>query len=83
MGKLLFWIAAIVVAMIAIRLVNLKNSKRSKPSAPDGKINKHSAQKMVRCANCGIYLPRSEAYLEDNKTWCCPEHAQKGSTYHA
>jgi uncharacterized protein len=33
---------------------------------------------MVRCAHCGIHMPRSEAVLSDGKTWCSPEHAKLG-----
>jgi len=33
---------------------------------------------MVRCAHCGIHLPRSEALLQGGHTWCSAEHARLG-----
>lgn len=33
---------------------------------------------MVRCAHCGIHLPRSEALLQGGQTWCSQEHARLG-----
>ncbi|MGE8636701.1 MAG: PP0621 family protein, partial [Achromobacter piechaudii] len=39
------------------------------PAAPES---------MVRCAHCGIHLPRSEAVLLNGKTWCSTEHAALG-----
>ncbi|WP_277404946.1 PP0621 family protein, partial [Achromobacter xylosoxidans] len=33
---------------------------------------------MVRCAHCGIHLPRSEALLQGGRTWCSQEHARLG-----
>lgn len=37
-----------------------------------------AAEEMVRCAHCGIFLPRSEALLKSGKTWCSNTHAQLG-----
>jgi uncharacterized protein len=33
---------------------------------------------MVRCAHCGIHLPRSEAVLLNGHTWCSTEHSKLG-----
>ena len=35
-------------------------------------------ESMVRCAHCGIHLPRSEALLQNGQTWCSAEHARLG-----
>ncbi|MGV2861508.1 PP0621 family protein, partial [Achromobacter sp. AGC39] len=39
------------------------------PAAPES---------MVRCAHCGIHLPRSEAVLVNGMTWCSTEHSTLG-----
>ena len=31
---------------------------------------------MVRCARCGIHLPRSESVLRDDQRFCGAEHAR-------
>jgi uncharacterized protein len=41
------------------------------------------AEQMVRCAHCGIHLPRSEALLSNGQTWCCAEHARLGARIQA
>ncbi|KCB34114.1 hypothetical protein L541_0449, partial [Bordetella hinzii CA90 BAL1384] len=46
-----------------------------KPAAPPAA---RAAEPMVRCAHCGIHLPRSEALLLNGRTWCGQEHARLG-----
>jgi uncharacterized protein len=29
---------------------------------------------MVKCAHCGIHLPRSESIASGNLSFCCEEH---------
>ena len=33
---------------------------------------------MVRCARCGVHLPRSESIMREAKLFCSQEHAQPG-----
>jgi len=77
MGKLLLWAFLILLALIAMRLV----ARRTSP--PPRSVARHDAssqpESMVRCAHCGIHLPRSEALLVDGQIWCSEEHAQLGS----
>jgi len=44
--------------------------------APDPTLG--AAEPMVRCAHCGIHLPRSEALMKGGQTWCSDAHAQLG-----
>lgn len=37
------------------------------------------SEQMVRCAHCGIHLPRSEAVLSAGETYCGQEHARLGA----
>jgi len=32
---------------------------------------------MVRCVQCGVHLPRSEAMLVRGECFCCEEHRQQ------
>ena len=45
-----------------------------KPRPPGANL----PERMVRCAHCGIHLPRSEALLQGGRTWCSQEHARLG-----
>ena len=86
MGKLLFWVVLIIavlfVARIAARMAAAKQAgaqpqarrRRPGPAAP----NPATPESMVRCAHCGIHLPRSEAVLQNGLTWCSTEHARLG-----
>lgn len=44
--------------------------------APDPTLG--ASEPMVRCAHCGIHLPRSEALMKNGQTWCSDAHAQLG-----
>lgn len=52
------------------------NTGRPTRGAPDPTLG--ASEPMVRCAHCGIHLPRSEALMKDGKTWCSDAHAQLG-----
>jgi uncharacterized protein len=34
---------------------------------------------LVRCARCGVHLPRAEAHLAGGLTYCGEEHARLGA----
>ena len=58
-GKIIFWIVLVFGVLFALRLVNGAKAKRrasAKRKAQDGQ-----AQAMVRCARCGVFLPRVDA----------------------
>lgn len=76
MAKLLIWVVVIIAALFITRLItHKKNTVRTRPDrAPTPK----GAEQMVRCAHCGIYLPRSEALMSNDHTWCSLDHAKLG-----
>ena len=39
-------------------------------------------EEMVRCARCGVFLPRSTAYPRDGAYYCSPEHRRLGRDDH-
>ena len=84
MGKILFWFVVILAVLIGARLLSRSVSKPAEPTGRLGKGSKPSkadmsnAEEMVRCQQCGIHLPRSEAYMSQGQTWCGPEHARIG-----
>lgn len=85
MGKVVFWAVVIVVALLIARVLARqatkstlasKQPKQAPPRVPPTKPQ--HPESMVRCAHCGIHMPRSEAVLMDGKTWCSQEHARLG-----
>lgn len=80
MGKLLFWIVLIILVLFVARVAGRMAAQRQ--AGPDkkasGKAPPPALESMVRCAHCGIHLPRSEALLQNGQTWCSADHARLG-----
>ncbi|WP_130537495.1 PP0621 family protein [Thiomicrorhabdus indica] len=83
MRSLLFFFAVIavfiVVMIAATRIQTLRSSmKKKNPKKPS------KEKPMVKCAHCGVYLPKNEAITDKNQTdsveplpeeyFCCQEH---------
>jgi len=67
---LLIAIAFVVMAIIRTYQRSLNRPPASKPS--------HEVEDMVKCAHCGVNLPRSEAIYSGGDFFCTPEHKQLG-----
>jgi uncharacterized protein len=65
MLKVLLFIAII---WLIYRL--LRQGKSASTSAPGAE----KPEDMVRCATCGVHLPKSEAISSQNQYFCCEEH---------
>jgi uncharacterized protein len=82
MGKTLFWIAVFFVVLFASRfLAQHAAKKRFRDEKAQQAPRNHplpNSEQMVRCAHCEIFLPRSEALLSNNETWCSEAHAKLG-----
>ncbi len=69
MGRLL------TLLLIGIFIYSLvRNFQRRRPPAPPPADSFPATEDMVRCAHCGIHLPRSESLLSQQRTFCCAEH---------
>jgi uncharacterized protein len=73
MGKVIFWIVVVFVVLLGLRIANgnaakrrARESDRTKGPAPN--------DTMVRCASCGVYLPRSDA-LPSGSGYLCGDPA--------
>jgi uncharacterized protein len=68
MGRLVVLIVLVVLAVWLVRRA-LRKDAPAKP-APAGEL--------VRCAHCGMHLPRAEARQEAGVLYCSEEHARRG-----
>ena len=62
MGKIIFWIAVFFVILFVLRLVSLakaKSRREAERREPPKAIP--PSEPTVRCADCGIFLPKSES----------------------
>jgi uncharacterized protein len=74
----------LLVAVVAIVYVLLKNYKRAiarqQEGAPPAKQAGTGGEDMVRCAHCGVHLPKSESFLSQGEHFCSDEHRKLGSS---
>lgn len=60
----------VIVAVIAL----LRHARR-RFDAPRAKPALD--QKTAQCAQCGVYFPRHEAVVEEGRTYCTKQHAER------
>lgn len=81
--KFILWAIVILGVLLALRLLASKPGAGSRGAGagapPRNPATDGASEPMVRCAHCGIHLPRSEALLKDGQTWCGQAHARLGA----
>jgi uncharacterized protein len=80
LGKLVFWIVVIFGLLLVLRIVNMAQARKRHDEArrrasPDAKSK---PQAMVRCARCGVYLPKDEARFGPEGLVCGDPGCRKG-----
>ncbi len=68
MSRLLFLLAVIIVVYLLLK------SYRKQPPKQDVST---SAEEMVRCAQCGVHLPKSESILAGGNYYCSDAHRRE------
>lgn len=68
MSRLLFLLAVIVVVYLLLRSFRKQAPKQDVPSA---------SEEMVRCAQCGVHLPKSESILAEGSYYCSDAHRRE------
>ncbi len=71
MTKILF-IIAVTIGLV----LWFKHMGRTKGDL-EAKKKSDPVEDMVRCQECGVNLPRSEALLSQGKTYCCEDHRRR------
>lgn len=69
-----------ILLLIAIGFVVLAlfRSYQRSLGQPPAKTREKAAEDMVKCAQCGVNLPRSEAIYSGGEFFCTPEHQKLG-----
>ena len=68
MVKLLFFV---VIGLVVFLLLKKKLGQRPQDTPPS---KTSDIEDMVKCAHCGVNLPRSEAIFSQGEFFCTPEH---------
>ncbi len=65
---------AILFWLLYRLILALLNKARRPAQRPQPMVNGES---MVRCEECGVHVPKSEALIYRDKYYCCEEHRNK------
>jgi len=60
MGKIVFWLVVVFAVLFVLRLVNVGKS-RARDAASRKAADAPAAAAMVRCVECGVFLPQADA----------------------
>ncbi|HEX9183986.1 MAG TPA: PP0621 family protein [Burkholderiales bacterium] len=71
MGRLVLLALAVVVLVWLVR-------RAFAARRPDGAPRDAEGGALVRCAHCGMHLPRAEAHAAGGRDYCSEEHARLG-----
>jgi uncharacterized protein len=70
LGKVIFWIVVFFLVLLALRMISVHKSRREareEKEARDAKSTNRDTSPaddvMVRCANCGVFLPKASAVM--------------------
>jgi uncharacterized protein len=67
----------LLIALVVALVVWLLRGAARKPRA-GSQSDASVTHDLVRCARCGMHLPRADAVLVEAQTYCGPAHAQLG-----
>jgi hypothetical protein len=76
MAKIIAWLILIFVVLLALRVINTRNA-RARRAASGAKNTVGAGAPMVRCVNCGVFLPRSDALPTRDGFACADRHCAK------
>lgn len=68
--RLLFLIAIVVLAVWVWRRF-IAEPRRNRP-------RENAAAPMVRCAHCGVHVPKAQALSQDQRWYCSQAHLEQG-----
>jgi uncharacterized protein len=72
MGRLLVLVVLVVLAVWLVRRA------LRRPASHEMTPSKEKEGDLVRCAHCGMHLPRAEARQAEGALYCSEEHARLG-----
>ena len=67
--------AKIILLVLGLLLVYwILKSYRRRVDRGGGKTPSAAGENMVKCARCGVHLPRGESITTQGRFYCSPEH---------
>ncbi len=71
MSKIVILVIAFAASLWLLRGLRKRSKDEVSASAPP------DAEAMVRCARCGVHLPRGEAVMSRQRFFCSAEHERE------
>ena len=79
MGKVVFWLVLVFAVLFVLRLVNTAKARKARDDAP--RPCEPARVPMVRCVECGVFLPQVDALAGPQGPRCadaqCKERARR------
>jgi len=72
MGRFVLLVVALFALIWLVRSA-LAGRKRGRPETPVAR------SELVRCAHCGVHLPRAEAHTAGGRDFCSEAHGRLGA----
>jgi uncharacterized protein len=77
MGKYLLLLAGVLVVYWLVRSSLRRRNRVEQQNEAPGANTSSETEKMVRCAQCGVHLPRGESLVVRGQFYCCAEHQRR------
>ncbi|SEM70528.1 PP0621 family protein [Nitrosomonas marina] len=74
MGKLAFFLMIAVLVYWLIKTRSSEDTDNLEDNSDEENAASISLEDMVRCAQCGVHMPRSESVTSQGEFYCCNEH---------
>jgi uncharacterized protein len=75
-GKVIFWIVVFFGVLLALRMLSVYKARKDarenddKPRREANRDTTPAGDTMVRCANCGVYIPKAQSVMSKNGAVC-------------
>jgi len=77
MGKIIFWIVVVFLALFVLRLYNAAKAQKRTAKRKDARA---PPQLMVRCVQCGVFLPEPDAHATASGFRCRDPACSSGAS---
>jgi uncharacterized protein len=76
------FVVLVLLVLLAVWLIRraLRGGSVHSGTASDARPRTASDDELVRCARCGLHLPRADATARDGAFFCGEEHARLGAS---
>jgi len=69
----------VLIALVVLAVWLIRRALRGPVQKADLQRKAQAVGELVRCAHCGVHLPRAEARQADGALYCSEEHARLGA----